>query len=201
MPTHLITLFKNDILLACLVLLLITFIVFPGIVRGEVLVPADILFTAPAFRSATPPGWAHPQNDLLSDQARCFYPWHVLASRELQRSGRVPLWNPYEMAGQPLVANMQSALFFPPNWLLRWFDAATVATIRGVALVWFAGLFAFLFARRLGASQPGALLGLLATSLAGPLIVWLGHPLGNVAAVLPFLLWAGEGLLHATSVG
>ena len=32
-------------------------------------------------------------------------------------SGHLPLWNPLVGMGAPLIANYQSALFYPPNWL------------------------------------------------------------------------------------
>jgi hypothetical protein len=35
------------------------------------------------------------------------------------RDGRgLPLWNPYQFAGQSTVANPQSTLFYPPAWIM-----------------------------------------------------------------------------------
>ena len=31
--------------------------------------------------------------------------------------GNLPLWNPYVYSGQPYVGGLQSALFYPPNWM------------------------------------------------------------------------------------
>src|SRR5688572_17343560 len=36
---------------------------------------------------------------------------------EALRSGRLPLVNPYLMAGHPFLASSQSAVFYPFNWL------------------------------------------------------------------------------------
>ena len=45
-----------------------------------------------------------------------FYPWRQFAFDELS-AGRLPTWNPYLGAGAPLLANYQTAIFYPPNWL------------------------------------------------------------------------------------
>ena len=45
-----------------------------------------------------------------------FYPWRELAFSEL-RQGRLPLWNALVGNGAPLLANYQTAVFYPPNWL------------------------------------------------------------------------------------
>ena len=45
-----------------------------------------------------------------------FYPWREYAF-DMLRGGQLPLWNPYNGAGAPLIANYQSALFYPLSWL------------------------------------------------------------------------------------
>ncbi len=45
-----------------------------------------------------------------------FVPWWDLAWSQL-REGQLPLWNPYSGMGAPLLANYQSALFYPPHWI------------------------------------------------------------------------------------
>jgi hypothetical protein len=46
-----------------------------------------------------------------------FTPWRELAWESL-RAGSLPLWNPGSGMGAPLFANYQSALAYPPTWLL-----------------------------------------------------------------------------------
>lgn len=46
-----------------------------------------------------------------------FYPWRILALKMLQ-NWVLPLWNPYNGFGAPLLANYQLALFYPPGWLV-----------------------------------------------------------------------------------
>lgn len=97
--------------------------------NGKVLVPADLLAYDPLFQEALPDP-SEVNNYLLSDHLHQFYVWHSLAARTMQTESHIPLWNPYFLGGQPLVANAQPALFYPPNLLLFRFDAATVANIR-----------------------------------------------------------------------
>lgn len=44
-----------------------------------------------------------------------YFPVLLTAARILS-SGEWPLWNPYSNAGQPLLADPQTALFYPPTW-------------------------------------------------------------------------------------
>ena len=56
-----------------------------------------------------------PRKELLGfDTVRMMGPWRRFITDEL-KAGRFPAWNPHQFAGAPLLANFQSALFFPPN--------------------------------------------------------------------------------------
>ncbi|MEI8130838.1 MAG: YfhO family protein [Leptolinea sp.] len=46
-----------------------------------------------------------------------FIPWHWAALKDIQQ-GVFPLWNSLNGLGAPLAANYQSALFYPPTWLV-----------------------------------------------------------------------------------
>ncbi len=46
-----------------------------------------------------------------------FIPWHWEALRNLE-AGELPLWNIWNGMGAPLLANYQSALLYPPTWLV-----------------------------------------------------------------------------------
>jgi hypothetical protein len=72
-------------------------------------IAAPLILFAPFLLGAQMIYWGTP---LLQ-----FYPWRYFALESI-RSGYLPLWNPYVGNGAPLVANYQSALFYPPNWLL-----------------------------------------------------------------------------------
>jgi hypothetical protein len=46
-----------------------------------------------------------------------FYPWRTLAFDQIL-NGQLPLWNPYNGLGTPLLANYQSALLYPGTWII-----------------------------------------------------------------------------------
>ena len=167
---------------------------------GYVQVPADIpTFFDPAMREATP-NVTRPQNPLLSDHIQQFYVWHYLAAEAMQNTGKIPLWNPHILAGQPLVANAQPALYYPINWLLFWLDPGLVAAIRSMFNLFVAGFFTFLFSRCLHISKEGALLTAVAFAFSGTLIVGPSHAYANVLVWLPFIMWAGEMMLRQSRI-
>jgi hypothetical protein len=173
----------------------IAIIFWQVLILGYVQVPGDIPAAYdPVMREAIP-DLVRPQNPLLSDHINQFYVWHTLAAQGLQETGTTPLWNPYMLAGQPLLANAQPALFYPPNLLLRWLDAGHVASIRSIFNLLVAGIFTFLFARAVRISKMGATLSAIAFAFSGALIVGPGHAYANVLVWLPMTLWAGEKLV------
>ena len=84
-----------------------------------------------------------------------FIPWWQTAWDALL-SAQLPLWNPMVGMGAPLLANYQSALFYPPHWLyfvfyilggtplMAWGQALLIA----LHLVWAGAGMALLLRRR-----------------------------------------------------
>ena len=78
------------------------------------------------------------------------------------RRGEMPLWEPYTYCGNPIFANIQAALFYPPvlaataasNWLGA-YSLPRLLALAVAAQVFFAGVCTFVLMRRLGA-QAGA---------------------------------------------
>ena len=78
-----------------------------------------------------------------------FIPWLNYAFDSLL-SGVIPLWNPYNGLGAPLLANYQSAIFYPPNWLLM--IVYRIWNIHGLALGLTASIVLHLYFGSLGMS-------------------------------------------------
>jgi hypothetical protein len=131
-----------------------------------------------------------------------FIPWRAFAWENLQ-NGLLPLWNPYNGLGTPLIANYQLALFYPPGWLVYILSALggtqlmawghTVLIV--MHLIW-AGIGMVAFTKSLGLGELAQTISGLSFTLCGYLvarnsvysIVW-------AAAWLPWLLYAAnEGL-------
>ena len=87
------------------------------------------------------------------DFAVQFYAFAHFAYEELAQ-GRLPLWNPFTFAGHPFIADVQSAVFYPPSlivmavsWLAGGFSLY-VLEWQAVLHFSLAGILMFLFARR-----------------------------------------------------
>src|SRR3972149_6236165 len=76
------------------------------------------------------------------------------------RGGALPLWNPYLYAGMPQLAESESGLFYPGNWLLylpgNFFYWANITYIFHFVL---AGIFADLWLRGRGINRLGSFFG------------------------------------------
>ncbi|NPV13713.1 YfhO family protein [candidate division WOR-3 bacterium] len=56
------------------------------------------------------------QNFLWEDILYQYYPFHFFLFKNL-RQFNLPLWNPYMFAGMPFLADIQTQVFYPLNWL------------------------------------------------------------------------------------
>lgn len=128
-----------------------------------------------------------PAATALSDPLWQFTPWLDLAHRELM-AGRLPLWNPHQNGGVPLLGNAQSALGSPLVWpaLLLGVTQGWNCTLLLRLLVALGTAWAWLRAE--GRSRPAAALGAAGFALSGGFIAWLEHPQTLTAAAVPLLL-------------
>jgi len=129
----------------------------------------------------------------LSDPVWQFVPWLELARREMA-AGRLPLWNPHQDGGVPLLGNAQAALGSPLLWPALLFGIRPGWNASLLLRVLVAAAGAFLWLRDRGRSRPAAGLGALAFALSCPFIAWLEHPQTLTAAAVPFLLLFGGRL-------
>ncbi|MCU0293333.1 MAG: YfhO family protein [Thermoanaerobaculaceae bacterium] len=127
----------------------------------------------------------------LADPAQQFVPWLQLARGELA-AGRLPLWNPYQDGGVPLLGNAQSALASPLVWpaLLLGVERGWNLSLLLRLLVAVAGTYLWL--RDLGRSRLTAALGAVSFGMSGAFVAWLEHPHTLVAAAAPWVLWAAQ---------
>ncbi len=103
-----------------------------------------------------------PFND--ADMAQQVVPWFQFEASELHQ-GRLPLWDPNQWFGQPLVGQMIPGITYPLNWLLL---AAPLKNgwVNQAFLHWYwliihlmGALFAYWFCRDQGSSRGAALVG------------------------------------------
>ncbi|MBN1284237.1 MAG: YfhO family protein [Anaerolineae bacterium] len=118
-----------------------------------------------------------------------FVPWQRFAFDELA-AGRAPLWNPYAGAGAPLLANYQTAFYYPPNGLHLLLPAHLAIGVVGVLHLIWAGWGMWVFTGALGVPAFGRTIGALAYPFSGYIIARFGTPpMVLAAAWLPWLFW------------
>ncbi len=119
-----------------------------------------------------------------------FYPWRAYAFDQL-RAGQLPLWNPYNGGGAPLLANYQTAVFYPPNWLHLVLPHVTAMNLLAVGHVIWAAVGMWFFAGAWKLPPLGRGIGMLAYGLGGYLVARLGSfPTAAATAWFPWMMWA-----------
>lgn len=187
---------RADALALALFAVVACLLLWPVVLRGEVLLPAGYLrqffpWAAELPKGAETPPW----NALQADSILQYLPWRQFA-RESLRDGFLPLWNPHQLSGLPLVANYQSALFYPPNILFWLLPAARAFGISALLHLFLAGAFLYLYLRGRGLRRCAAVVGGLAFELCGALVCWLELPTAvNVLVWVPLALhlWERSG--------
>jgi hypothetical protein len=137
------------------------------------------------------------QHDIsMSDLLHSHLPYRAAVGR-IVASGHLPLWYPDAFGGSPLWAQIESGAAFPLHLLLFALFEPTVAwNLSVVSEILMAAFGAWLLARRLGVEPRSAVLAGLAFAWCGFMVTHLRHPnMHAAAALLPWVLWAGEGLL------
>lgn len=158
--------------------------------------PGDLLLSEyNPWRQASYGGYhpgAIPSKVQYFDVLRELYPWKWLAIDEIKH-GRLPLWNPYNFSGTPLLANYQSAILYPLNFLyfLLPFDIAWAVLVVIQPLL--GSIFFFLFATTIGNSPWGAILGAIAFNYGSFANVWMEfNTVWQTILWLPLILWCIE---------
>ncbi len=169
---------------------------WPGVFGGKILGPFDAISKmVPAWETHAPQqGW----DILQADGALQFYGWRDLVF-EAHRTGVAPSWNPYQLAGTPLLANSQSAGYYPLHVLAGWSGLPTGTAI--ILLAWIhlaiAALGVRALARRLGAGEAGAAFGGIVFALSPFAIAWTALPsVMTTCAWIPVALAALHAVLH-----
>jgi hypothetical protein len=169
-------------------------LLWPALLGSHTLLPSSLLYFIPPWTPQHPADVSSYFNPVLSDIPTAYYPWWQHA-REALRSGSVPQWNPYALAGTPFYANAQSALFSPfnvPMWVLPFKYAFGVAA---AMRLWVGSFGAYLLCRELGVGRGPALLGGLAFGFSSFSVLWLSFPVLSVLALLPWAVWLTERVL------
>lgn len=173
------------------------------ILKGLLPIPADtIVGLYYPFRdiySKTNPNGVPFKNFLITDPVRQQYPWKKLVV-DLGKDWEIPLWNPYNSTGTPLLANSQSSSFYAFNFIffILPFEAAWTIFIFLQPLL--AGLFLFFYLKKLKLKDSASFFGAISFSLSGFTIAWLEWgTILHTALWLPLILLSIDKMIEGVS--
>ena len=127
---------------------------------------------------------------VFRDVVTFFQPWQH-AVRESIRAGHVPLWNHDTFCGIPLLANLQSGVLYPINWLYSAIPFDFALTLGMVLHLTLAGILMRGFLSRVGLANPSAFLGGVLFAYGTWTMSYLEFPMKLGAAIWLPLLWSG----------
>ena len=155
--------------------------------RGDLYGPSDLYYGHdPWRRVATENGIDGVANPILSDLAFANIPWRA-AVREALVNGRLPLWNRFVLAGNPLLATGQASVFHPTTWLGIFLPLPQSWTFSCAFTLFLALLCAHLFFRELCSSDLAALVGAVGWGFSTYVLFWDGWAVGPSIASIPLL--------------
>lgn len=177
-------------------LLVLVVIMFPGaFFHGDVLIPGDLLFRWEPWKFHAPEDVVIAENGTPLDFITLFNADYYLAQKAMD-GGEWPLWNPYEFTGTPLMANFQSAVFYPPRIFHAFLSHESATTLFILLKLWLCGMAAYLCGRGLGLGKAPSQFLSLGWMLCGYNVLWLYWPLPDVSAWTPILFFGAESLLR-----
>ncbi len=112
------------------------------------------------------------KNFLITDPVRQLLPWKDLAI-DMLKKGEIPLWNSYNMAGIPLLANFQTAAFYPFNILFFLLPFLVAWSFLIIAQPLLAGILMYFYLRSLNLEKLAGLLGAIAFAFSGFFVAWM----------------------------
>lgn len=183
---------KKKIIAPILLVLLVLFFSYPFFLHGKLPIPSDTIIGLyhpfRDFYAKQYPNGIPYKNFLITDPVRQQYPWRWLAV-SLEKSGQLPLWNPYSFAGTPLLANFQTAAFYPLNMLLFLLPFSFGWGILILLEQILAGIFLYWYLTNLRLNYYARFLGSIVYAFCGFMIAWLEWgTIGNTALWLPLIL-------------
>src|SRR5574341_1356018 len=131
-----------------------------------------------------------------------FFYWRHFAYEHLAK-GELPLWNPYVFSGTPFLAGIQSALFYPVNWLFLFLPTAFAINLSIGLHCFLASVFTCAYARYIGVAWTGSILAGVSFAYGAPLFLRIlpGHlaPLSTMIW-LPLLFFGVEAFSNTGKI-
>lgn len=170
------------------ILLALVALVFPGtFTAGEITLPGNLLFESHPWRAYAPEDYRETANWLTVETLMQVSKFYYRATETL-KNGEWPLWNPLEFAGMPLLANVQSTVFYPPRLLHTLMDHYWATTLFILLKLWGAGMTAYICGRGMGLRVAPARFFSIGWMLSNYNLIWAYWPPPDVSVWAPIVL-------------
>ncbi|HUV42553.1 MAG TPA: YfhO family protein [Patescibacteria group bacterium] len=160
--------------------------------KGLIPFPAD--FIVGVYYPWLDYNWGFPtgvpvKNPLLADVPSLFYPLKSFIA-DLFRQGKLPLWNPLQFGGYPLLANFQSGALNPTNLFYLFLSKPYAWAWQTVLQPLLIAIFTYLFLRNLKLTKIASIFGGMIFAFSGFSLIWLEYNIhGYVIVFIPLLLF------------
>lgn len=137
-----------------------------------------------------------PHKAVADDTFRYLYPFKNLGINALKNM-EIPLWNPYNGAGMPLLATYQWSFFNPFNIFFFFFSAPNAWSLYVITQAFLLGFLTYLYCKKIKISMLGSLLSAISFLFSGFVIARLIF--GNIVfplVTLPILLYLIEDYVN-----
>lgn len=179
---------SRPVLLAGPGFFLVAIATFPGVLRGEVIAPVDILNIAPPWSVVGAPH-DRPTNPLRSDIVDSYIPAMSVFGERI-RDGDIPLWSDSVKQGVPFFQFIGNGLLHPLSWIWAILPAEDAITYTILFKLTLLGLAMYALLRNAGASPLASFIGGVIYQFQGFNVVWLFWPQTLVAGAAPLLFAA-----------
>jgi hypothetical protein len=163
-----------------------------ALLRGRVLGPIDLAWTREPLASVRAALGVELRSPVIFYDQWCqIIPWRQ-AVRSAIAAGEWPLWNPFVLAGEPLLGVSSPAVFHPIHLASLLLPLPTAVTFVAAATLGCAALSMYLLARDLDARGSVGLFAAAAWAYGAFHLFWLGWPVALAASAVPLLVLAAR---------
>ena len=164
----------------------------PFFINHQIPYPADYQVNHSDLWSSYSSFWGVVKNPAQPDVISQIFPWKHLVI-DSWKNGQVPLWNPYILSGNPLLANYQSGVFSSINILFFLFNFKIAWSMAVLIQPLLAGIFMYLFTRSLKLGKFSSLISAVSFMFCGFITTWMSYTTLSLAiSFLPLGLFAIE---------
>ena len=116
-------------------------------------------------------------------------------NKQMLKTDKLPLWNPYQGCGVPHIGNMQSSFFSPLNIFVYLFSWKWGLLLLYFFKLYVIGLLLYLYLKEIDTSPPVAIVFSIAGIYMSFIVLGLYFPFTNIVFFFPLALWATESII------